>query len=721
MEDDLHCILHPRSVAIVGASRDESKRGHQAIRALQKGGFAGAIYPVHPRETKIRGLKTYPKVSAIEGPVDLALIATPAPTVPAILEDCGRKGVKGAVVIAAGFGESGAEGLALESQMVQVARACGIRLIGPNTSGLLNIPHRLNLVGLREVHHGRIGLLCQSGNMALSLFAEAVTKSRLGFSCYIGVGNEADIRYHEYIRYFREDPNTDLILMYVEGFQDGRAFLREACAMVHRKPIVLLKAGRSEAGQRSIGSHTGALAGRAVVAEAAFKQAGIVSVRRLDELLPAAETLAMLPPMRRRRAVVLADGGGHATVAADALTAHGFELHELDAETQQLLHKILPDRAAVRNPVDVAGATDSDPALFAECAHVCLADPNVDGMLMVGLFGGYGIRFAEELGPIESATAGRLGTLVKETGKPMVVQSCYAGFKTEALNILRQHNVPVYESLEIAATCLKALGDYGDHLQWAEEKTDFVLPSKTLMPPEVGEALSAGRNSLLEHEARHLLRDYQLPVADFILATDVDAAVSAAREFSRPVAMKIVSPEILHKTEAGGVRLNVDGEADVRRAFAEILENARRYKAGADVRGILVSPMMPKGLEIIVGVTHDDQFGPVIMFGLGGIMVDVLKDVAFRVLPLTEHDARGMLADIKATPILDGVRGTPPVDREALTRLLLRVSSLVVECPQIRELDLNPVFAYSDGVSVVDVRILLHAPEGLDSCSPERA
>lgn len=715
MEDDLYFILRPRSVAIVGASRDESKRGYQAIRTLQEGGFPGAIYPVHPRETEILGLKTYPSVVAIEGPVDLALIVTPAPTVPAILEECARNGVKGAVIIAAGFGESGPEGLALERQMVQVARTHGIRLIGPNTSGLLNLPHRLNLVGLRGVRPGRMALLCQSGNMALSLFTEAATKSRLGFSCYVGVGNEADIRYHEYLRYFREDPDTDLILMYVEGFKDGRAFLREASETIRRKPIVMLKAGRSEAGRRSIGSHTGAMAGSAVVAEAAFRQAGIVSVRRLDELLPAAEALAMLPPMRQKRAVVLADGGGHATVAADALAAHGFEIPELDAETQRLLGKILPDRAAVRNPVDVAGATDSDPALFAECAHLCLADPNVDGMLMVGLFGGYGIRFAEKLGPIESATARRLGTLVNETGKPMVVQSCYAGFQSEALEILRQSGVPVYESLEISAACLRALGDYGHHLQRAEERTDFALPPNVLLPPEVREALSAGRSNLLEHEARHLLRDYQLPVAEFVLASDPEAAVFAAREFNSPVAMKIVSPDILHKTEAGGVRLNVAGETEVRKAFAEILENASRYKAGADLRGVLVSPMMPKGLEVIVGVTHDEQFGPVIMFGLGGIMVDVLKDVAFRVLPLTERDARDMLAEIKATPILDGVRGAPPADREALARLLLRVSDLVLECPQIRELDLNPVFVYPEGVSVVDARILLHGPEGLSS------
>ena len=708
MKSDLEAILRPRSVAIVGASNDETKRGFQAIRTLQEDRFPGAIYPVNPRRAEILGLQVYPRVSAIPGPVDLALIVTPAPTVPEVLEDCGRKGVRGAVVIAGGFAETGREGRALEAEIVERAHRHGIRLVGPNTSGLFNLPHRLNLVGARNVRPGRLALLCQSGNMALAVMVEASTRGRLGFSAYVGVGNEADIRWDEYLRYFREDADTDLVLMYVEGFKDGRAFLRAARETVRQKPVLLLKGGRSEVGQRSAGSHTGALAGSTVVAEAALRQAGVITVRRSDELLPAAEALAGLPAMRGNRVAVLADGGGHATLAADALSAGGLDVPELSAETQRKLRSILPAAATVNNPVDVAGATDADPGLFAACAAHCLADPGVDALLMVGLFGGYRIRFAEALGPIEDATAHRLGALVKETGLPLVVQSCYAGLKPEAHEILRQHGVPVHESLEIAAAAISVLARRGADLERVEARGDFVLPeTPPETPAEIAEALRLGRHRLLEHEVRLLLRRHGVAVADFVLAPSADAAVATASAFGTPVAMKVVSPDILHKSEAGGVRLNVSGEDAVRAAFAGILDGAHRWRPDAEIRGVLVSPMMPAGQEVIVGAVRDRQFGPVVMFGLGGVMVEALRDVAFRVAPLAEQDARDMLDEVRGSAVLDGFRGGPPVDRSSLVRLLLRVSDLVATCPLVGELDLNPVLAYPDGLSVVDARLVL--------------
>ncbi|MBI2528072.1 MAG: acetate--CoA ligase family protein [Candidatus Rokubacteria bacterium] len=708
MKSDLEAILRPRSVAIVGASNDETKRGFQAIRTLQEDRFPGAIYPVNPRGAEILGLQVYPRVSAIPGPVDLALIVTPALTVPEVLEDCGRKGVRGAVVIAVGFAETGREGRALEAEIVERAHRHGIRLVGPNTSGLFNLPHRLNLVGVRNVRPGRLALLCQSGNMALAVMVEASATSRLGFSAYVGVGNEADIRWDEYLRYFREDADTDLVLMYVEGFKDGRAFLRAARETVRRKPVLLLKGGRSEVGQRSASSHTGALAGSAVVAQAALRQAGVISVRRSDELLPAAEALTTLPPMRGNRVAVLADGGGHATLAADALSADGLEVPELSAETQQKLRSILHAAATVNNPVDVAGATDADPGLFAACAAHCLADPGVDALLIVGLFGGYRIRFAEALGPIEDATALRLGALVKETGLPLVVQSCYAGLKPEAHEILRQHGVPVHESLEIAAASISVLARRGADLERVEARGDFALPeTPPETPAEVAEALRLGRDRLLEHEVRLLLRRHGVAVADFVLAPSADVAVAAAAAFGTPVAMKIVSPDILHKSEAGGVRLNVSGEDAIRAAFAGILAGARRWRPDAEIRGVLVSPMMPAGQEVIVGAVRDRQFGPVVMFGLGGVMVEALRDVAFRVAPLAEQDARDMLDEVRGSAVLGGFRGGPPVDRSSLVQLLLRVSDLVATCPHVGELDLNPVLAYPDGLSVVDARLVL--------------
>jgi len=385
----LEKILNATSVAIVGASKSETKRGFQAIRTLLNEKFEGRIYPVNPKENNILGFKCYPKVSDIPDPVDIALITTPAKTIPSVLKDCGNKGVHGAVIIAGGFGETGAEGKALEAKMVAVAREQNIRLIGPNTSGMISLKQNLNLVGLRDVPRGDIALLTQSGNMALTLITEAKLKSLKGFSYYVGVGNEADIKFHEYLEFFRQDPDTRAILMYVEGMRQGREFLQQVYKTTIDKPIVLLKSGRSSTGRQSAGSHTGALAGMSEVAKTAFKRAGIILIENPDELFPAAETLSSLPPIKNNRIAILADGGGHATIAADILTDLGLEIPELTAKTKERLKKILPFGASVRNPVDVAGGTDSDPTVFADCANIILKDSNVGGLLIVGLFGGY--------------------------------------------------------------------------------------------------------------------------------------------------------------------------------------------------------------------------------------------------------------------------------------------------------------------------------------------
>jgi acetyltransferase len=328
-------------------------------------------------------------MSDIEEPVDVALVATPARSLPAVLEDCAKNGVKGAVVLAAGFGETGLEGRKLEDEMVAVARKHNIRLIGPNTSGMLNMNDNLNLVGLRDAPKGDIALLTQSGNMALTLITEAKVKSRKGFSYYVGVGNEADLKFHEYLEFFRQDPATKAILMYVEGMREGREFLQQAHTTTLEKPIILLKSGRSSTGKRSAGSHTGALAGISEVAKGAFQRAGIVVIENSDELFPVAETLSSLPPIKNNSVAILADGGGHATIAADLLTDLGVNIPELNEKTQNRLREILPAAASVPNPIDVAGGTDADPSVFADCAEIILKDPNVGGLLIVGLFGAF--------------------------------------------------------------------------------------------------------------------------------------------------------------------------------------------------------------------------------------------------------------------------------------------------------------------------------------------
>ena len=543
------------------------------------------------------------------------------------------------------------------------------------------------------------------------MITEARLKSRKGFSCYIGVGNEADIKFDEYLSFFRDDPATGAILIYVEGLREGRRFLQAAYRTTMKKPVILLKSGRSVTGKRSAGSHTGALAGMSEVARGAFDRAGIVVIENSDELFPAAETLASLPPMRTKRVAVLADGGGHATIAADMLTDLGLELPELSPKTQAALGALLPTAASLPNPVDVAGGTDADPSLFADCARIILRDRQVSGLLIVGLFGGYGIRFAEELALKEEDAAHQMGKIVQERKKPIVVHSLYNSEKPHALDLLRYYGITVYDSLEIACKCIGALARYGHTRKSYPAKMNFVMNWGRKARNE-GQAIfkkarAEGRTFLLEHEGKQLLQWHGARVSEDALVRTADEAVAVAAGMDREVVLKIVSPDILHKTDAGGVRVNLRGEEAIRAAFKDIMQNARAFAPQADIRGILISSMAEPGTELIIGTKYDDQFGPIIMFGLGGILVEILKDVSFRVLPISLLSAGRMIEEIKAYPILNGTRNMPACDKRAIKRLLTTCSDIMEAYPDILEMDLNPVIVYEKGLQVVDVRIIL--------------
>ncbi len=714
----LEHVLNATSVAVVGASKKETKRGYQTIKTLLDQGFEGRIYPVNPKEKSILGLPCHKQVSAIEGPVEMVLITTPAKTIPGILRDCGKKGVAGAVIIAGGFGEMGKAGKALEKEIVAIAKEHDIRLIGPNTSGMMNLESNMNLVGLKEVPKGHIALISQSGNMALTLITEASIKSRQGFSYYVGIGNEADLKFHEYLAFFQEDPHTRAILMYVEGMRDGRRFLQQAYQTTREKPIVMLKSGRSATGKLSAGSHTGALAGMSEVARTAFRRAGIIVIEDSDELFPAAETLASLPHIKNRSIAILADGGGHATIAADKLTDLGVNIPALGEKPRKKLKALLPVGASTRNPVDVAGGADENPAIFADCAEIMLHDPQVGGLLLVGLFGGYNIRFAKSLAFVEEDAAHRMGKLVKDMGKPIVVHSLYNYARPHSLDLLRYYGIPVYDSLEVACKSISVLSEYGNYLRSYKAKEKFVFSKGEKAKARGREifqrAREEKRNALFEHEAKELIGLHGGGHFDNYLVHSAEEAVVAAASMDGPLAMKIVSPDILHKTEAGGVKLNLTTDLDLEVAYDAIMEGAILYNDNARIEGILLEPMMKSGLELIVGTKMDDQFGPVIMFGIGGTLVEVLKDVVFRVLPISERTARRMIERIRSVDLLNGFRGNPPVDRKALKNLLLTISEMVGSYRQIQEIDLNPIIAYEQGLVVADARILLKKGEDLN-------
>lgn len=704
-------LMHPRSVAIIGASKSETKRGFQSIQTLLSDKFEGAIYPVNPKETHILGLPCYKSILDIDNPVDIALIATPAAVAPQVLEACGQKKVAGVVILAGGFREIGEQGKALEETVLGIAAKYDIRIIGPNTSGMISVHDNLNLVGIQKVPKGDIGLLSQSGNMALSLITEAKLKSRKGFSYYVGVGNEADIKFHEYLEFFRKDNNTRAILMYVEGMREGRKFLQQAYTTTQEKPIILLKSGRSSAGKRSAGSHTGALAGISEVAKGAFERAGIVVIEKADELFAAAETLSSCPAIRNNQVAILADGGGHATIAADILTDYGISLPELNNKTKERLKKILPNAASVINPVDVAGGTDADPSLFADCADIILNDNNVGGLLIVGLFGGYGIRFAQSLSLKEEDAAHQLGKMMVRRNKPIVLHSLYSSEHPHSLDLCRYYNIPVYDSVDVACKSIGVLAQYGKFLKSYHAKTDFVMnwgaKAKSDGNALIANARNDRRSALLEHEAKRLLKIHGARSTNDILVSSPQEAVAASSKIGIPVAMKIVSPDILHKSDAKGVVLNLKTKADIEKAYRQLIKNAKAYNPDADIRGVLVSPMVPSGVEVIIGTKVDEQFGPIIMYGLGGVMVEILKDISFRVLPISRFSAKKMINETKSAPILDGIRGTHSCDKRALINLLLMVSDIVSAYPEIEEMDLNPVIVHEEGLSIVDARILL--------------
>jgi acetyltransferase len=708
MKSSLHEFLAPDSIAILGASPDPTKRGYKAMVGLINDGYEGAIYPINPKAGTILGHKAYPSMESLPGPAALALICTPAKTIPDLLGQCGRNGTKGAIILASGFGEVDDAGAKLGQEVLEAAQKANVRIVGPNTSGIFNLHKKVNLLALDNIKPGDIGIISQSGNMLLALVLEAQSNGHVGFSTYVGPGNQIDLGFADYLQYLGEDKNTRVATLYVEGFKDGRVFLNVAKNVAKTKPVVVYKSGSTEAGQKAAKSHTGALAGRYAMTVDLLRQVGVTVVSQSDEILPVAEGLGLLQQANGNRVAILADGGGQATIASDRLCEAGLALAELSDATRSALRGILFSQASLVNPVDVAGSTDANPSLLADCMGILVEDANVDMVLLVGMFGGYGIRFAEELKAEELQTADAIATLSGQTDKPLVVYSLYSHVRPEPLVRLREAGVPVYNSIEHAVQVLKALNERGAYIA-SSQRAERAQPLR----PDAGvvatfkQAQESGRD-LFEFEAKSLLRAYGVDVPKELIVRNEAEFLEAVAEFGHTsLAMKVVSRDILHKSDAGGVKLNLSGEADLRRGHAEILAACKRYKANAEIEGVLLAPMARKGTEVIIGVSRDPVFGPVLMFGLGGIFVEVLEDVAFRAIPLSHDDAYSMVNQIKARKILDGVRGEPAVSKDALVELLLSVSSIVDAHSEILELDLNPVIAYSNGYAVVDARVIV--------------
>lgn len=697
--DPVRRLLDPHAIAVVGASADPAKRGYHIVAALRESGYRHPVYPVNPSATEILGLPVLPSVTALPPGVDIAVLAVPGPAVVAALRDCAAAGVCGAIVLANGFAEIGAAGAAATEELAAVIAETGIRVIGPNTSGLLNTASGANLVGLTEVPPGPISVITQSGNMLLSLVRDNRAIGGPGFHICLGLGNQADVTYAECLTALAEQSGTEAVALHAEGFTDGRALLTAAVHAAVQAPVVMLRGGRSAAGQRTVRSHTGSVAAPDAVATAVLRQAGVELVTRSDELALLAGALSTLPSMRTLgRPAILSDGGGHAALAVDALAAYGVEPAEPTAGTVDALRALLGPNAAVDGPVDVAGATDTDPAVFAEAAELLLQDPNIGAVLIIGLFGAYHRRFDPRLETAEDTTAERLLELSTEYHTPILVQSCYAADRITNHDVLRAGGIPVLTSIDHAVRVVAALDHRRDRVNTARSRSTLELPAPAPPLPAAG--------ALPEPAAREFVEAAGIGTGPWEFASSPSDVARAVADFGCPCAVRVVSPQVTHKSEAGGVRLHVSADTAAR-TVSDMAAAVTASVSGAQITGFVVTPMRHGGLELLVGATNDPVFGPVIAFGAGGTLVEAMDDVAFRAAPCTALEAAEMIRETRINRLLDGYRDRCAVDRNALVELLVQVADLIATHPEIDELDLNPVIADASGIAPVDIRVIV--------------
>ena len=701
-------ILNPRTIVVIGASRDPTKRGNRAIQSLLADRYEGKIIPINPREREILGLECYAAVADAPGDIDLAIVCTAAKTVPGVIEECGRRNVKGAILLAGGFSEASEAGRVLEDATVAIARRYNVRLIGPNTNGMFSARLGCNAWGLRDIPRGPLGLLSNSANVVSSIVLQAKVHGYMGINTMLSVGNQADILFHEYLECLGADPAVSAIVLYLEGFKDAPAFMTAARKATQAKPVVMYVAGRSSEGKRAAKSHSGSLAGDYAVNSGILRQSGVTVVNRLYHLYPVAEALSLFPPMRGRRVAVLSEGGGPITVAADALAEQGLVLAPLTPGTQARIHAIVPNATAIANPVDAGGGTDPRAEYYGSIAQAILEDPNIDALLLVGFLGGYMSRYGDSVAATEQAVCVELGAMMHRYGKPVMVQTHYAELRTQSTDVMRRAGIPFQRHVEVAVQCLASAADFSASRARIAHVSQAASEGAAAEATRIVDAAASAGRDLLEPEARDVLKAYGITEPRHALVRSPAEVAAAAQAFGNvTLAMKVVSADILHKSEAGGVKLNLAGAQALQKAFGEIDVAARAYRPGARVEGMLITPMAARGTEVIVGVTRDPQYGPVVLCGLGGVFVEVIRDVVFRALPLTREDARVMISELRYAAVLDGARGAEPADREALADLLLRVSRIAQLHPQIAEIDLNPVIVHAGGYTIVDARMVV--------------
>jgi acetyltransferase len=696
----LDVFFSPENVAVVGATETPGSVGRTILWNLISSPFGGTVYPVNLKRPSVLGIKAYPSVSAVPAQVDLAVIITPAPTIPGIIRDCVQAGVKGAIVISAGFKELGPQGAELERQLLEEARKGGLRIIGPNCLGVMCPPTGLNATfGRGMARPGSVGFISQSGALCTAVLDWSF-RELVGFSAFISIGSMVDVGWGDLIYYLGDDPKTKSILIYMESIGDAQSFLSAAREVALTKPIIVIKAGRTAQGGKAAASHTGSMTGSDDVLDTAFERVGVLRVNNISDLFYMAEVLAKQPPPKGPRLTIVTNAGGPAVLATDALILNGGELTELSKETFEELNKVLPPTWSRNNPIDIIG--DATPERYAKALEIAARDPNSDGMLVILTPQDMTdpTRIAEQLKPYAN-----LG------GKP-VLASWMGGPEVAAgESILNAAGIPTFAYPDTAARMFVHMWRYSSNL-----RSLYETPALTPMTAErhkaeeiIQEARKEGRTILTEFESKQVLAAYGIPIVETIVASTEQEAVAAAEKIGYPVVLKLFSETITHKTDVGGVQLNLKDADAVREAYRRIQTSVREKAGEGHFLGVTVQPMIKlDGYEIILGSSLDPQFGPVILFGLGGQLVEVFQDRALALPPLTTTLARRMMERTKIYKALKGVRGRKPVDLAELEQMLVRFSHLVVEQRWIKEVDINPMLASPERIVALDARVVIH-------------
>ena len=701
MNEKMRAFFEPASIAVIGASTNPSKLGYAVVKNLIECGYSqkGAVYPINPSATEILGCRAYASVLDVPGQIDLAVVVIPYGMVPEAMHTCGQKGIPAVVVISAGFREAGSEGLERELELIQIAKQYNLRLIGPNCLGVIDTFTPLNAsFAAGTPPSGPMAFMSQSGALGTAVLDIALA-GRLGLSKFVSLGNKADVSEIDLLEAWVEDPNSRVILIYSEGMPNGQQFIQTARQVTRQMPVVAIKSGVTQSGSRAVSSHTGSLAGSEQAYQAAFSQAGILRAESMQALFDMSLALGYQPPLPGDRIAIITNAGGPGILATDALERSGLSLARFEYETIHALEQYLPDAASAANPVDVLGDALADRYRFA--LEKVSTDPNVDGVLV--------LLTPQAMTEIE-ATAQAVCDLSRESPKPVL--ACFMGeARIEAgIRVLTTHGVPNYAFPERAALAFRAMADYREiRNRPLPEYTHFEV-DRQAVAQVLAQVRAEGRMSIGDFEARAVLQAYGLRIPRSEIAEDPDKATRIAAEIGYPVVLKIASPDILHKTDVGGVKVGLRNAGEVRDAFELMVYRAQRYLPEARIWGCLVQEMAPPGgLEVLVGMNRDPQFGPLVTFGLGGIYVETLKDVTFRIAPFSRQEAEAMLGEIRAHALLDGVRGQPPADKAAILDTLLRIGQLVQDFPEIAELDINPLMVYhqGQGALAIDMRLVL--------------